>query len=216
MGIFVHILSSSCFMPVRNQKAFWNFYAPVYNIVMHANKKAYQEMYQKIRKVILKKQVLEVAAGTGLIARNTAKFAKKYIATDFSENMLYQAQKGNQLENLFFMQADACALPFEDNSFDVVIISNALHIMPNPEKALSEIARVLKTDGILSAPCFMCETVTPTAMISYKLFTIAGVTFSGWTEQEYIQFLKNNRFHIRKKVVLKAVMPLLYTEAVYR
>ncbi|MBD5142875.1 MAG: class I SAM-dependent methyltransferase [Ruminococcus sp.] len=203
-------------MLIKNQKTFWNFYAPVYNIFMGINKKAYQEMYQKIRKIILKKQVLEVATGTGLIARNTAKFAKKYIATDFSENMLYQAQKGNQLENLFFMQADACALPFEKNRFDVVIISNALHIMPNPEKALSEIARVLKTGGILIAPCFMYENVTTATIMVSKLFTIAGVTFSDWNEKEYIQFLKNNRFYVKKKAVLKATMPLLYTEAVYR
>ncbi|MDE6005786.1 MAG: class I SAM-dependent methyltransferase [Oscillospiraceae bacterium] len=204
-------------MLIKNQKTFWNFYAPVYNIFMGINKKAYQEMYQKIRKIILKKQVLEVATGTGLIARNTAKFAKKYIATDFSENMLYQAQKGNQLENLFFMQADACALPFENNSFDVVIISNALHIMPNPEKALSEIARVLKTGGILIAPCLINQNINSSSLMLTKIFkTISGVTMANWNEKEYIQFLKNNRFHVKKKVVLKAMMPLLYTEAVYR
>ena len=36
--------------------------------------------------------------------------------------------------NLRFEVADATALPYEDNSFDVVLIANALHVMPNPEK----------------------------------------------------------------------------------
>ena len=39
--------------------------------------------------------------------------------------------------------------------FDAAVISNALHIMPEPEKALAEIRRVLKPGGILIAPTFM-------------------------------------------------------------
>ena len=84
-------------MPVRDQKKFWDFYAPVYNLFMGINKKNYEQIYQKIRKAILKKQVLEIATGTGLVAKNTAQSAKKYIATDFSEQMLYQAQKGKKI-----------------------------------------------------------------------------------------------------------------------
>ena len=45
-------------------------------------------------------------------------------------------------------------LPYADKSFDVVIVSNALHIVPQPEKALAEIRRVLKDDGVLIAPTF--------------------------------------------------------------
>ena len=45
-------------------------------------------------------------------------------------------------------------LPYADKSFDVVIVSNALHIVPQPEKALQEIKRVLKEDGVLIAPTF--------------------------------------------------------------
>ena len=45
-------------------------------------------------------------------------------------------------------------LPYADESFDVVIVSNALHIVPQPEKALQEIKRVLKDDGVLIAPTF--------------------------------------------------------------
>ena len=41
--------------------------------------------------------------------------------------------------NLHFEVADATTLPYDDNSFDVVLIANALHVMPAPEKALKEI-----------------------------------------------------------------------------
>ena len=46
-------------------------------------------------------------------------------------------------------------MTYEDEKFDVVVIANALHIMPQPEKALKEIHRVLKKDGILFAPTFV-------------------------------------------------------------
>ena len=45
-------------------------------------------------------------------------------------------------------------LSYADRSFDVVIVSNALHIVPQSEKALAEIRRVLKDDGVLIAPTF--------------------------------------------------------------
>ena len=46
------------------------------------------------------------------------------------------------------------SLPYASKSFDVVIVSNALHIVPQPEKSLREIKRVLKDDGVLIAPTF--------------------------------------------------------------
>ena len=53
------------------------------------------------------------------------------------------------------MRRDTCKLRYADDSFDVVIIANALHIIPEPEKALAEMRRVLKKDGILIAPNFI-------------------------------------------------------------
>ena len=205
-------------MPVRDQKKFWDLYAPVYNLFMGINKKNYEQIYQKIRKVILKKQVLEIATGTGLIAKNTAQSAKKYIATDFSEQMLYQAQKGKKIENLYFMKADACALPFRDHSFDVVIIANALHIMPDPEKAMSEIRRVLKSGGILIAPTFVQEDQKRSAvsLAVARLLTMFGISYSDWTEEQYLNFLKKNKCRIRKKELLPGRMSMLYTELTCR
>jgi ubiquinone/menaquinone biosynthesis C-methylase UbiE len=55
--------------------------------------------------------------------------------------------------------ADATALPYADDSFDAVLIANALHVMPEPEKALREIDRALRLGGILIAPNSMvCST----------------------------------------------------------
>ena len=73
--------------------------------------------------------------------------------------MIIEAEKRNQgehkCEQLRFCVQDATNLTYEDEKFDVVVIANALHIMPQPEKALKEIHRVLKKDGILFAPTFV-------------------------------------------------------------
>lgn len=47
-----------------------------------------------------------------------------------------------------FSVQDATSLPYTSGTFDAVVISNALHIMPEPEKALKEIRRVLKSGDI--------------------------------------------------------------------
>lgn len=98
--------------------------------------------------------MLELATGTGLIAKSMATSAAHIEATDASPEMIAQAKRGNRSAKLHFSVEDMFHLPYADESFDVVIVSNALHIVPEPEKALSEIRRVLKNDGVLIAPTF--------------------------------------------------------------
>lgn len=65
----------------------WDKFAPIYNLFMKKDKKAYTQMYRKIRNTVQSKEVLELATGTGLIAGNIAGSAKRVEATDFSESL---------------------------------------------------------------------------------------------------------------------------------
>ena len=137
------------------KKKTWDLYAPIYERAMRADRKVYAFMYERIPTVIHGKEVLEIATGPGLLAKHVAGAAKRMIATDYSDGMIREAKKGAIPENLTFKVADATALPYADDSFDAVLIANALHVMPEPEKALREIDRVLRPGGILIAPNFV-------------------------------------------------------------
>ena len=126
------------------KKKLWDLYAPIYEKAMRADRKVYAFMYERIPAVIRGKEVLEIATGPGLLAKHVAGAAKRMIATDYSDCMIREAKKGVAPANLTFETADAKNLPYADDSFDAVLIANALHVMPEPEKALREIDRVLR------------------------------------------------------------------------
>ena len=199
------------------KKKIWDIYAPLYERFMRSDEKAYRRMYERIPEVIRGKTVLEIATGPGLIAKHVAPAAKRMIATDYAEGMIREAKKGVCPENLSFAVADATALPYEDDSFDVVIIANALHVMPDPEQALSEIDRVLKPDGVLIAPNFVHSEPRPGARMLAQLIKIAGIRFEAkWTAKEYIGFLEQHGFRVVHSETLAARITMLYTECVRR
>ncbi len=106
-------------------------------------------------------------------------------------------------------------LPYGDNSFDVVLIANALHVMPEPEKALKEIDRVLKDRGILIAPNFVNHQGGFVSRIWSGVLKIAGIRFDHqWTTEEYCAFLAQNGWQIKNCKEMKARISLAYVECV--
>ena len=194
----------------------WDKFAPVYSQFVTGtpgNRSAYATMFRRIRKVVKGRNVLEIATGPGVIAKQIADEAKSMIATDFSEKMLAVARRGEVPENLVFEQADACGLPYEDDHFDVVIIANALHIIPEPAKALAEIYRVLKTDGILIAPNFIHDNDHMISGAMSKVLSAAGVVFEAkWDASGYLMFLEEHGFIVRNAKQLASTIPMLYAE----
>ena len=60
------------------------------------------------------------------------------------------------------VKADICALPFEDNSYDLILCNHVLEHIPNDRKAMSELYRVLKKEGTLIAQVPLDENRTTT------------------------------------------------------
>ena len=171
------------------------------------------EMYELIRPVVKAKTVLELVTGTGLIAKHIVNAAAHIEATDASAEMIAEAKRDNRSTKLYFSVQDMFRLPYAEESFDVVIVSNALHIVPQPEKALAEIRRVLKDDGVLIAPTFTHAGNSFSGKVKAFFMKLAGFPLhSRWTSEEYLRFLSQNGWTVQKNVVLKASYPLTYTE----
>ena len=198
---------------MREHKNFWDRNAGRYDRFMRKDRAAYEKMYELIRPSVKAKTVLELAAGTGMIAKNIVNAAAHIEVTDASAEMIAEAKRDNRSAKLHFSVQDMFRLPYADGSFDAVIVSNALHIVPQPEKALAEIRRVLKDDGVLIAPTFTHAGNSFSGRVKAFFMKLAGFPLhSRWTSEEYLTFLQQNGWTVRKSVVLKASFPLTYTE----
>ena len=199
---------------MREHKTFWDKNAGRYDRFMRKDRAAYDEMYELIRPVVRHKTVLELATGTGLIAKHIVNAAAHIEATDASAEMITEAKRTRSAK-LHFSVQDMFRLPYANQSFNVVIVSNALHIVPQPEKALQEIKRVLKDDGVLIAPTFTHAGNSFSGMVRAFFMRMAGFPLhSKWTSEEYLRFLRQNGWAVRKSAVLKASFPLTYAECV--
>ena len=197
------------------KKTFWDRTAKIYDRFMRKDHAAYRQMYALICPVVRHRQVLELATGTGLIARNILRSADHIEATDASPEMIEQAKQGVQPTRLHFSVQDMFHLPYADQSFDAVIVSNALHIVPELKKALAEIRRVLKDDGVLIAPTFTHAGNDFFGNVKAFFMTLVGFRqYSKWSSDSYLDFLREQGWTVRKSEVLKASFPLTYVECV--
>ena len=98
------------------------------------------------------RRVLEVACGRGGFANLLASRGAVVYGVDFSESALQIARERAEHERhgrLFITQADAARLPFGDRSFDTIISCETIEHLPDPIRALQEMARVCRKDGLL-------------------------------------------------------------------
>ncbi|MDC7293779.1 MULTISPECIES: class I SAM-dependent methyltransferase [unclassified Butyrivibrio] len=96
-------------------------------------------------------KVLELGCGTGSIWLGRDELLSRFgklVMTDLSEGMLATAKENlGERENIEYRLADIQNLPFEDNSFDMVIANSMLYHVPDINKGISEVRRVLRADG---------------------------------------------------------------------
>nr|MBQ8252540.1 methyltransferase domain-containing protein [Lachnospiraceae bacterium] len=187
---------------MKDNKKFWQRYAPIYSMFMKGADKSYGEICKKVDRYLKKDmKVLELACGTGMFTFRLADKVQSWEATDFAENMLKEAQaayekRGSAIDGLVFSVQDATNLPYADESFDAVMIANALHIMPEPEKALAEIRRVLKKNGLLYAPTFVHG---EGAAFAFRIGLIELFGFKAFikpTNEEFAQFIGEKGFSV--------------------
>jgi len=97
-------------------------------------------------------KILDVGCGSALVADRIADKDASYVGTDFGgPHIAYAAKKFKDFAgalHLSFARSDAAALPFADESFDVVVMSEVIEHLIRPELAVWEVARVLRPGGV--------------------------------------------------------------------
>ena len=99
-------------------------------------------------------RLLELGCGSGeLWVKNKDRVPADWTVTlsDFSPGMLDDAKKRLEGLNFDFQVINAQDIPFEDNTFDVMLAHFMLHHVPEGEKTIARIRRVLKPDGVFHA-----------------------------------------------------------------
>lgn len=119
--------------------------------------RTYQEAYHLTIEQILAEatpsdQVLEVGCGTGIIALGLSPHVTSVTGVDLSPAMIARAEAkldAAEAGNLDFRVADAYDLPFKNHAFDLVLVTNLLYLVADPDRVIKEAKRCLKSEGVL-------------------------------------------------------------------
>ena len=137
---------------------FWDKVSGVYDLFENIyNKSVYQSTGESVAKYIKNTdRVLECACGTGAISIFIAPVCKELIVSDYSVGMLKQAKKKlKNYDNIEYKMVDITDIEAADNSFDVVVAGNVIHLLPDPQRAMNELTRVCKDGGRLVIPTYI-------------------------------------------------------------
>ena len=117
-----------------------------------------QELYDFILSKIEKRNTAwDCGTGNGQTAKELAKYFEKVFATDSSKK---QIQNAHQADNIFYSVQFAEQTNFEENSFDLVTVSQALHWF-NVNKFYPEVKRVTKPRGWIAVWMYSLATISP-------------------------------------------------------
>ena len=140
------------------------------------------------------KTVLELATGTGLIAKHIVNAAAHIEATDASAKMIAEAKRDNRSAKLHFSVQDMFRLPYVEESFDVVIVSKrAAHCAAAGESPCRDPPGAEGPTVCSSRPPFTHAGNSFPGKVKAFFMKLAGFPLhSRWTSAEYLRFLSQN------------------------
>ncbi len=190
---------------------FWDRFAGIYDIGQSLNYKVLKGFEKTTEQLVPRgAKVLDTAAGTGRLTFAAAKNAEKVICTDVSMPMLEQAMKKakrNSIYNVEFDVRDIYNLKDDDETYDIVMAGNVLHLLDEPEKALKELWRVTKRGGMLLLPTYLCRKESPVL----KLYRLLGFRQSSeFTYESYGKMLSKCRLGKVKLKLIRGTIPCCY------
>ena len=192
--------------------AFWQKMARHYTSLMAHSAPLYSEICNRIRPHLSRDMnVLELACGTGQLSVPLSPYVRLWEATDYSPNMIAEAKKRVTSSRLHFSVQDAADLPYAPETFDAVVIANALHILQEPDKVMAEIRRVLKPGGWLFAPTFVHGGGRLAGFRTWCMERTGFHVYHPWNAGEFLSYLSRQDFWVVEHALLgKRTLPLCY------
>jgi ubiquinone/menaquinone biosynthesis C-methylase UbiE len=190
---------------------FWDFCAPFYDFAERRNGRAYGQMIKTVRELVPQgARVLELAGGTGAISLSVADKASSVLCTDISARMLAVAKKKADkrgVANITFSCLNIFNTGKPDNAFDVVIASQVLHLIDEPEKAAAELRRVTKDMVIL--PITLTQNLKGAARAKINFFKLLGfVPKLEFDVDSYATFIDEVGFKNCEFIAIDGEMPM--------
>lgn len=138
-------------------------------------------------------KILDVGCGNGNLFTHILNDEYELFGVDFSENMIAEANRKCG-DNASFSVADAEKLPFDDNTFDIIVCNASFHHYMHPNEVLSEMNRVLKYGGkLLIGDPYVPGFVRPFVNVLTKFSDNGDYHFYGFKEMKKL-FIENE-FH---------------------
>lgn len=150
----------------------WDKYAE--RIILDERLYEQDKNHQKRCQEIVKRcegRVLDVGAGDGYITKKIQEKGCQVVGLEISEKRIKNAK---EKYNLDFIKGDANNLPFKDESFDTVVVSEVLEHLDNPGQGLKEAIRVAKKKVIISLPIGDWEEETHRFLINFVYIKAEG------------------------------------------
>ena len=194
---------------------FWDKVANVYDLAEMLNGKAYREMCELTAKLTPRgAKVLECAGGTGELSFAAAAKAESVLCTDNSEQMLDVAREKaekNDIGNITFERRNIFHLDDADETYNIVIAGNVLHLLDKPEDAVREMYRVTKRGGRILLPTFMTRGESKLSSVLLTAYKALGYEASTeYTPRSYVFMLKGCNCGTVKAKIIKGLMPVCY------
>ena len=189
---------------------FWDKISSLYDLFETVyNGRVYTGTGKKVAEFIEPSdEVLECACGTGAISVYIAQKCKKLIATDFASGMLRQAaKKCRKYSNVVFKKADITNIKCKDECFDKVVAGNVIHLLPEPEKALRELERLVKPGGKIIIPTYI-NMSKGSGKAAVKMITLLGADFKRQFDLDsYKKFFEDKGYARAEYYVVDGRMP---------
>jgi ubiquinone/menaquinone biosynthesis C-methylase UbiE len=136
--------------PKPNDPERWNRVAVAYEQANEAFMGRFADIAIEMANLSAEDHVLDVAAGTGIVAARAAKLAKRVVAVDYADAMLERIRAKvdrEKLPNVDVKRMDGMRLELESDTFDAAFSSFGLIFFPDRRRGFSELHRVLKPGG---------------------------------------------------------------------